>query len=332
MDVKSAIRSPKAFVYLAVFVLLLPLANFLSPYQVMLLEAGIALGISALGFNLLLRYTGLLSFGHGALFAVGAYTVGMMYKYFPALYSIEILIPASIIVSMIVAGIFGYICVRHTFIFFAIITMAVSMVIFTLLLKFYHFTGGSDGIHIELPTMLGTSYTGIKRFEFLSGPYYYFLICIFAVCVVVMQGIVNSPFGKTLQSIRDNEVRAEMVGIRVKRYRWYAFLVSGIFTGLGGALYSFINGHVTPELAEWVFSGEIVFMTLLGGFMIFEGPIIGAILFTYLQLYLTSWTEYWQFAMGVILILLVLLLPQGISGGVADLYRKLKKLKTRERS
>lgn len=332
MDIKTVLAKPRYIFYLAAFIILLLLGGFLSPYQVMLFESGLAIGICALGFNLLLRYTGLLSFGHGALFAVGAYTVGMIYEYVPSLYRMELILPAAIIVSLIIAAIFGYLCVRHTFIFFAIITMAFSMVIFTLLLKFYHITGGSDGIHIALPVMFGKSYEGVKRFEFLCGPYYYFLVCMFALCVIVMWAIVNSPFGKTLQSIRDNEVRAEMIGIRIKRYRWYAFLVSGAFTGLGGALYSFINGHITPEMAEWIFSGEIVFMTLLGGFTIFEGPLVGAVLFTYLQLYLKSWTQYWQFALGVILILLVLLLPQGISGGISGLYARLKKQKAGESS
>jgi branched-chain amino acid transport system permease protein len=139
-----------------------------------------------------------------------------------------------------------------------------------------------------------------------------------------MLGIVHSPFGKALQSIRDNEVRAEMIGIRVRRYRWYAFILSGMFTGLGGALWSFVNGHITPEIAEWVFSGEIVYMTLLGGFMVFEGPIIGAILFTYLKLYAVSITQYWMFVIGATLIVLVLLLPEGITGGFVKLWARLK--------
>ena len=102
-------------------------------------------------------------------------------------------------------------------------------------------------------------------------------------------------------------------------------MLSGLFTGMGGALWSFVNGHVTPETAEWVFSGEIVYMTLLGGFMVFEGPIIGAILFTYLRLYAVSITQYWMFVIGATLIILVLLLPEGISGGVVKLFGKLKR-------
>ena len=317
---------PKFFIYLGIFILLLFMPKLLPVYQLMLFESGITFAIMGLGFNLLLRYTGLLSFGHGALFATGAYAVGMMGKYFPDLYRIEILIPVALLASLVVSAIFGFICVRHTRIFFSILALALSMVLYALLVKFYDITGGSDGIHIDLPIMFGKSFEGMKRFEFLSGAYYYFLICMFAVCTIFMWAIVNSPFGKALQSIRDNEIRAEMIGIRVRRYRLYSFILSGLFTGIGGALWSFVNGHITPETAEWIFSGEIVYMTLLGGFMVFEGPIVGAILFTYLKLYAVSFTQYWMLIIGATLIILVLLLPEGIAGGFVKLFSKTKKV------
>jgi branched-chain amino acid transport system permease protein len=313
---------PRFFIYLGFFVLFLFLPGWVPTYQLLLIESGITFAIMALGFNLLLRYTGLLSFGHGALFATGAYTVGMMGKYLPALYRIEILIPVAVVTSIIVSAIFGFVCVRHTRIFFSILALALSMVLFALLVKLYNVTGGSDGIHVDLPVMFGKSYEGMKRFEFLSGAYYYILLFVFGACTLLMLGIVNSPFGKALQSIRDNEVRAEMIGIPVRRYRWYAFILSGLFTGIGGAMWSFVNGHVTPEISEWVFSGEIVYMTLLGGFMVFEGPIVGAILFTYLKLYAVSITQYWMFIIGATLIALVLLLPEGITGGFVKLVAR----------
>lgn len=325
MGLKDFLLRPKFFVYLGIFILLMFMPKVLPIYHLMLFESGITFAIMALGFNLLLRYTGLLSFGHGALFAVGAYAVGMMGEYFPEMYRIEILIPVALLASFVVSTIFGFICVRHTRVFFSILALAVSMVIYALLVKLYDITGGSDGIHIELPMMFGKSYEGVKRFEFLSGAYYYVLICAFAASTIIMLGIVNSPFGKALQSIRDNEVRAEMIGIRIRRYRLYAFILSGLFTGLGGAMWSFVNGHVTPEIAEWVFSGEIVYMTLLGGFMVFEGPIIGAILFTYLKLYAVSFTQYWMFLIGATLIILVLLLPEGIAGGFVKLVTKMRR-------
>jgi branched-chain amino acid transport system permease protein len=204
------------------------------------------------------------------------------------------------------------------------------MLLFALLFKLYHLTGGSDGLRVPLPTLLGISFKGIRRPEFLSGTYYYFLLVLFAVSCVIMRGIVSSPFGKALQAIRDNEVRAELIGIRVRRYRLYAFILSGMFVGLGGALWSFVNGHVTADLSHWVFSGEIVYMTLLGGFGIFEGPIIGAILFTYLKLYAMGNTQYWMFVIGATLIVLVLLLPNGVAGAIAVLLAKLKRKKALE--
>jgi branched-chain amino acid transport system permease protein len=325
MDVKKIVLKPAFFVCLGIFVFLLFLPQIVPVYQLMLIESGMTFAIMGLGFNLLLRYTGLLSFGHGALFATGAYAVGMMGRYFPDLYRIEILIPVALVASFIISAIFGFICVRHTRVFFSILALALSMVLFALLVKLYDLTGGSDGIHIDLPIMFGKSYEGIKRFEFLSGGYYYFLLCVFAAAVMIMYAIVNSPFGRVLQSIRDNEVRAEMIGIRVRRYRWYAFIISGLFTGLGGAMWSFVNGHVTPEVSEWVFSGEIVYMTLLGGFMVFVGPIIGSILFTYMKLYAVSITQYWMFIIGATLIVIVLLLPEGVAGGFAKLFARIKK-------
>ena len=118
--------------------------------------------------------------------------------------------------------------------------------------------------------------------------------------------IVHSPFGKALQAIRDNEIRASFVGIRVRRYRWIAFVISGTFTGLAGALWVPLNGLTTPEILYWPFSGEIVFMTVLGGFRTFTGPIVGAIAFNYLKVYAVASSQYWQLVLGVVLVVLVM--------------------------
>ena len=111
--------------------------------------------------------------------------------------------------------------------------------------------------------------------------------------------IVHSPFGKALQAIRDNETRASFVGIRVRRYRWIAFVISGTFTGLAGMLWVPLNGLTTPDILYWPFSGEIVFMTVLGGFRTFTGPIVGAIAFNYLKVYAVASSQYWQLLLGV---------------------------------
>lgn len=320
--------------YLGVFVLLLLLplilrllaSKGLADYHLMQVEAGLIMAIMALGLNLLLRYTGVLSFGHGAYFAVGAYGVGLLQRWiFPdAAVSLELAIVTSLGVSLLISAIFGYICVRHTRIFFSILTLALSMLVFAVLEKAYNYTGGSDGIRILVPTIFGQE-MDMRRPEFLAGIYYYIVLGIFSAATLVMLAIVNSPFGKALQATRDNEVRAEMIGIRVKLFRWYAFIISGTFCGLAGGLSSFATGHITPELSYWVFSGEAVYMVLLGGFTIFSGPIVGAVLFHYLLLYTSAWTEYWMLYLGGILIVLVLFLPRGITGGVADLIALVKR-------
>lgn len=321
---KKYILNTRAACYAVALIVLLALPQFITPYHLTLMETGLSLAIMALGVNLLLRYTGVLSFGHGAYFAAGAYAVGLLYMYLPDHFSFENAILAALLVSAIISALFGLVCVRHTRVFFSILTLALSMLLFAVLEKAYHYTGGSDGIRVPIPLFFGYEFEGMRRFQFLSGPYYYIVVGIFAAASLVMLAIVNSPFGKILQATRDNELRAEMIGVRVKRYRLYAFIISGTFSGLSGGVWSFVNGHITPEICNWVFSGEVVYMVLLGGFMIFEGPIVGAVAFTYLRLYAVAMTQYWMLIIGATLIFLVLALPGGITGGIQSLFNRLK--------
>ncbi len=320
---KKYLFTSKAAIYLGALIVLLILPAVISGYHVTLVQIGLCMGILALGLNLLLRYTGVLSFGHGAYFATGAYAVGLLHMYLPDYFSFELAILAALVASAVVSAIFGFVCVRHTRIFFSILTLALSMLLFAVLEKAYHFTGGSDGIRIPMPILFGHEFE-MRKLQFLVGPYYYIVVAVFSIATLVMLAIVNSPFGKALQATRDNEVRAEMIGIRVKRFRWFAFVISGTFTGLAGAMWSFSAGHITPEIANWVFSGEMVYMVLLGGFMVYEGPIVGAMFFTYLNLYAKAGTEYWMLIMGATLVFLVLVLPGGVTGGLQSLASRLR--------
>ena len=140
------------------------------------------------------------------------------------------------------------------------------------------------------------------------------MLAVFVICVAVMWVIVHSPFGKALQAIRDNETRAEFVGVQVWHYRWVAFLISGMFTGLAGALWVPLNGLTTPDILHWTFSGRMVFFTVLGGFQTFFGPIVGAVIYNYLETYAVGNTVYWQMVLGIVLVVLVLALPAGVVG------------------
>jgi branched-chain amino acid transport system permease protein len=314
-----------AAVAAAVLLLLALLPPFIGVYQTQLLTYGLIAAIAALGFNLLLGYTGLLSFGHSAFFGIGAYSVAFLARD-AGFRSMELYILLGLPISALLSALFGYISVRHTRIFFGILTLALSQVLYSLAYKLFWVTGGSDGLRVPRPTLLGglVSFSGSGSFQRFVDSYYYYVLAIFAVCVVAMWVIVHSPFGKALQAIRDNEVRAAFLGLRIRRFRWVAFLISGTFTSLAGILWAPLNGLTTPEVLYWPFSGEIVFTALLGGFRNFSGPIVGGIVFTYLKTYAVATTEYWQLLLGVVLVLLILVLPTGIVGAVSKLTDKLK--------
>ncbi len=302
-------------------VLLLAYPWIATQYQAMLLGYGLVMAIAALGFNLLLGYTGLLSFGHSAFFGVGAYAVAMMVKYLKV-GSMELFLLGAIAASAFIAALFGVVCVRYTRIFFGILTLALSQVLWSLAFKFFWVTGGTDGLRVPTPTLLGVMTGRGDKMDFIAHYYYYYILAAFFACVALMWVIVNSPFGKALQSIRDNEIRAEFVGVQVRRHRWVAFVVSGLFTGVAGALWVPLNGLITPENLHWTFSGKIVFMTVLGGFRAFPGPIVGAVLYTYLEAYAVGNTVYWQFVLGTVLVVLVLSLPTGVVGTAARLVER----------
>src|ERR1700758_1079871 len=319
---------PKLLLFAAaavVLVLLALLPPYIGLYQTQLLTYGLIAAITALGFNLLLGYTGLLSFGHSAFFGIGAYTIAFLLRD-AGIHSMELYILIGLPIAAVISALFGYICVRHTRIFFGILTLALSQVLWTLAYKFFWVTGGSDGLRVARPTLLaGTlAFTGGGSFQRFINAYYYYVLGVFAICVVIMWVIVHSPFGKALQAIRDNETRAAFLGLRIRRFRWVSFLISGTFTGIAGILWAPLNGLTTPEVLYWPFSGEIVFMTLLGGFRNFTGPIVGGLLFTYLKTYAVATTEYWQLLLGVVLVRLVMLLPTGIVGAIAAVAGKLR--------
>jgi branched-chain amino acid transport system permease protein len=298
---------------IALFLLLCTLPFILPAYYVTLVLPAIAYGIALLGFNLLFGYTGLLSFGHALYIALGAYTVAIFTSRL-GIKSMELNILAAIFFCAIIAVPIGLLCVRYVRIFFGMLTLAFGMLFHSFLFKFYELTGGDSGIKVIRPQLLGQDLSHLDKTAFLIGPFFYYSLCLLLIFGFVMWRIVNSPLGNHLRTIRDNPRKSEYLGVRVHQFRLISFVISAMYGGIGGALLVVPVGLADPELAYWTHSGNIVFMTILGGFNHFFGPIIGAFAFIGLKDQLVTLTQYWRFALGVVLVLLVILLPGGIMG------------------
>jgi len=272
-------------------------------------------GIALLGLNLLFGYAGLLSFGHALFVAVGAYTAATLSSGFGLLH-FELILLASALVALLAAIPVGLLCVRYVRIYFGMLTLAFGMLFYSFLYKFYNLTGGDEGIRMLRPKLLGAAFGNLDKVGFLTGPYYYYSLALLVVATAVMWRIVRSPFGLCLRAIRENPEKAECVGVSVRRYRLYAFLIAAVFGAVGGTLLAVPTGLADPLLAYWTHSGNLVFMLLLGGFANFFGPILGAFVFIFLQDQVMSLTQYWRFVFGAILALLVIFFPRGLMGFV----------------
>ena len=282
-------------------------------YHVLLMLPFMAYGVVLLGLNLLFGYTGLVSFGHALFIGLGAYTTAFLTGAFKVR-SLELILLAAALVAAVVAMPVAALCVRYVKIYFGMLTLAFGMVFYTFLLKFYRVTGGDEGMPVARPFLLGRDLGAMPKTDYLAGPYYFYCFAVLVLAAIVMWRIVGSPFGLALNTIRDNPVKAETLGISVARYRWTAFVISAVYAGIGGALLATPTGNVDPTLAYWTHSGNIVFMTLLGGFASFFGPLVGAFVFIYLQDFVMSVVPYWRLVFGAILAALVIFAPNGLMG------------------
>ena len=195
------------------------------------------------------------------------------------------------------------------------LTLAFGMLFHSFLFKFYTVTGGDQGMRVLRPLLLGMEWRGGKT-AFLTGPFYYYALVLFAMLSLAMWRITQSPFGPHLRAICENAGKAAYVGVQVFRMRLAAFVISAIYGGVGGTVLAVTTGLADPELAYWTHSGNLVFMAVLGGSATFAGPVIGALVFVLLQDFVMSITQYWRFVMGAVLVFLVVFMPQGLSGTI----------------
>ena len=308
------------WVLLGLLALMAVLPTFASPYVLLLMLPFMAYGIALLGFNLLFGTTGLLSFGHALFLGVGAYTAAALTSKF-SVKSFELILLAAALGSGLISLVVGMLCVRYTRIFFGMLTLAFGMLFHSFLFKFYAVTGGDQGMRVLRPLLLGMEWRGGKT-AFLTGPFYYYSLVLFALLGLAMWRITASPFGLHLKAIRENAGKAAYVGVQIFRMRLAAFVISAVYGGIGGTILAVTTGLADPELAYWTHSGNLVFMAVLGGSGTFAGPAIGALVFVLLQDFVMSVTQYWRFVMGGVLVLLVVFMPQGLSGTVSLLVSR----------
>jgi len=303
------------------FVALAAVPKLASPYYVTLVLPAIAYAIALLGFNLLFGYTGLLSFGHALFVAIGAYGAAVLSSKL-GLKSFEMILLISGLAAVAAAIPVGLLSVRYVRIFFGILTLAFGMLFHSFLFKFYNLTGGDTGIRVLRPTLLGMDFKELDKTAFLIGPFYYYCLALLVVLGLAMWRIVHSPFGLHLAAARENPRKAEYLGVRVRLFRLIAFLISAFYCAVGGVILGINTGQADPELAYWTHSGELVFMTVLGGFANFFGPLIGAFSFIFLKSELMGVTQYWRFFLGVTLVLIVVLFPRGLAGIGEDAWSR----------
>jgi branched-chain amino acid transport system permease protein len=271
----------------------------------------LVLGLAAMGFNMLLGFTGVMSFGHAAYFGLGAYGAGLTLKYLAASTPLAMLL--GTLLGGLAGTLFGLLIVRRRGVYFAMVTVAFGQVAFYIAYSWNDLTGGYDGLRgfERAPIHLGPAVIDIAN---SPNAFYYFLLFAFAVAVALMAFILRSPFGRTLVAIRENERRARFLGIPIERHIWLSFSISCFFTALAGSLYALLNNFADPMALHYSLSGEIVIMTVMGGMRAFWGPLLGAAVFVVLQDYISSMTVNWMSFIGLIFVLVVLFFPRGLLG------------------
>jgi branched-chain amino acid transport system permease protein len=281
--------------------MLLALPLLLPQFYVLLATEVLIMGLFAVGFNLLLGYSGMVSFGHAAFYGIGAYTCGLLLKKAGVSFALAFL--AAPVVAALAALVVGALCIRLTRIYFSMLTLAFSQIVWVIAFKWYSLTGGDNGlIGIPVPALL----TGPRAL-------YLFTAAVVALVAAVLWRLVNAPFGRVLLALRENAERAEFLGLHVRRVQLTVFVISGAVAGVAGALFALFSRGAFPDYAFWTKSAEVLIMALLGGPAAFLGPALGAAILIALNSVVTSFTEYWPVVLGMILLMLIYVFPGGVT-------------------
>lgn len=283
--------------------------TLLSQYYVYLLATVFTTALLATSLNLVLGYGGLLHLHHGVFYGIGAYTVAIVMTKTTWPFGVAVILAP--LMSALIALVIGWFCVRLRGLYFGMLTLALGQLVWAIVYRWNALTNGDNGIHaIPVPDFL-TSINSV----------YYTSLVVLVISLLILYLITKSPFGLTLLATRDNPVRSESIGINVKRHRLIAFVIAGFFAGIAGVLFVLVERSVAPSLLFWSDSAEVLIMCLMGGLTVFMGPTLGAGILVLLSMIVGLYTEYWLLVLGLLLLILVLFLPQGILGYLMEIYR-----------
>jgi len=294
----------------AALILMFLLPLILPRFYIYLLSIILLTGLLATSLNLVLGYGGIFQFHHAVFYGVGAYGTALM------LTRTELTPWLSFIVGPVVAAILGlimgWICIRLSKLYFGMLQISLGSLVWIIIYRWYSFTGGDDGIHgIPLPEIILSQ----------NGAYYFTLI-VTLICLFLMYKIIKSPFGSALQGIRDNPVRCEMIGINVKIHQLLALVIAGFFAGVAGSLFVVVDTTVFPDMLFWTLSLEVLIMCLLGGWFTFLGPMLGAAIIIALRTFVSTFTVYWALVLGIIMMLVIFFLPNGVLGYMEEKLKR----------
>lgn len=318
---KTVSKYPLSFIFL--FFIVFP---FIVPYKALATRI-IIWGLFALGYNVCLGYTGMLSFGHAAFFGSGAYAAGLVLLRISQ--NIWFGLLGGLLMGAVTAFILGYMSIKRRGIYFAMLTLAFAQLVYFIAFQWAGLTGGDNGLRNIPPLPL--SLFGLTIHIDSPLRFYFFVLVFVILSLFVLNRILQSPFGHVLKAVRENDHRARSCGYETSNVRWLAFIISGAISGLAGALYALYLHFVGIESLYWTTSGQVVMMTLLGGMGSFIGPFIGAGVFLYLEDVLSTVTEHWMIFLGGIFILCVLFFPTGVWGTIQEIVSRKRTTVKQER-
>jgi branched-chain amino acid transport system permease protein len=282
--------------------LLFALPLFLSRFYVYLIGLIFVYGLLATSLNVVLGYGGVFQFHHCVFYGVGGYTTALFLTKTGVPFAVSFL--AGGVAAALLSLLMGIITVRLSKLYFGMLQISLGSLVWVIVYRWYSFTGGDDGIHgISLPDIVSSQ----------RGAYY-FTLAVTLVSFFIIYKVIKSPFGSILQGIRDNPVRSGMVGINVKKHILVALIIAGFFGGIAGSLFVVVDRTVFPEMLFWTLSLEVLIMCLIGGWFNFFGPMIGAAIVIALRTFVSGYTGYWALVYGVVMILVIFFLPDGVLG------------------